>query len=147
MDEAVIFFSRMGLAEHQTIYALHKNTGRYHLHIAVNRTHPTRRSHSAHRFDINEAHKIVMNTGRLELLNECLYRVNEQGYVVRSLNGGRVKPDRKRKTLRTPRAKNPRSVSRRSAAMPSSRAPHAGRSFTPDWMPLVCVSSARVPAR
>ena len=39
VDEAVSLFLRgMGLAEHQTIYALHKNTGNYHLHIAVNRT-------------------------------------------------------------------------------------------------------------
>lgn len=41
VDETVSLFLRgMGLAEHQTIYALHKNTGNYHLHIVVNRTHP-----------------------------------------------------------------------------------------------------------
>ena len=61
VDEAVSLFLRgMGLAEHQTIYALHKNTGNYHLHIAVNRTHPyTQKVIQPHRgFDINEAHKI-----------------------------------------------------------------------------------------
>ena len=30
--------------------------------------------------------------------------------------------------------------------MPSFGTPYAGKSFTPDWMPLVCVSSAKVPA-
>ena len=50
VDEAVSLFLRgMGLAEHQTVYALHKNTGNYHLHIAVNRTHPyTRKLGSPH---------------------------------------------------------------------------------------------------
>ena len=62
VDEAVSLFLRgMGLAEHQTIYALHKNTGNYHLHIAVNRTHPyTQKIIQPHRgFDINEAHKFI----------------------------------------------------------------------------------------
>ena len=62
VDEAVSLFLRgMGLAEHQTIYALHKNTGNYHLHIAVNRTHPyTQKVIQPHRgFDIEAAHKIV----------------------------------------------------------------------------------------
>lgn len=35
-----IFLERMGLAEHQTIIAAHQNTGNFHVHIAVNRTHP-----------------------------------------------------------------------------------------------------------
>ncbi len=91
VDEAVSLFLRgMGLAEHQTVYALHKNTGNYHLHIAVNRTHPyTRKVIQPHRgFDINEAHKIVAEIehrqGWASQMN-ARYRVNEQGHVVKNL--------------------------------------------------------------
>ena len=91
VDEAVSLFLRgMGLAEHQTVYALHKNTGNYHLHIAVNRTHPyTRKVIQPHRgFDINEAHKIIAEIehrqGWAAQMN-ARYRVNEQGHVVRNL--------------------------------------------------------------
>ncbi len=91
VDEAVSLFLRgMGLAEHQTIYALHKNTGNYHLHIAVNRTHPyTEKVIQPHKgFDINAAHKIIAEIehrqGWTPQMN-ARYRVNEQGYVVRNL--------------------------------------------------------------
>ena len=91
VDEVVSLFLRgMGLAEHQTVYALHKNTGNYHLHIAVNRTHPyTRKVIQPHRgFDINEAHKIIAEIehrqGWAAQMN-ARYRVNEQGHVVRNL--------------------------------------------------------------
>ena len=91
VDEAVSLFLRgMGLAEHQTIYALHKNTGNYHLHIAVNRTHPyTEKVIQPHRgFDIEAAHKIVAEIehkqGWVPQMN-ARYRVNEQGYVVKNL--------------------------------------------------------------
>ena len=91
VDEAVSLFLRgMGLAEHQTIYALHKNTGNYHLHIAVNRTHPyTQKVIQPHRgFDINEAHKIIAEIehrqGWAPQMN-ARYRVNEQGHVVKNL--------------------------------------------------------------
>lgn len=90
-DEAVNLFLRgMGLAEHQTIYALHKNTGNYHLHILVNRTHPfTEKVIQPHRgLDIEAAHKIVAEIehkqGWAPQIN-ARYRVNEQGYVVKNL--------------------------------------------------------------
>ena len=91
VDEAVNLFLRgMGLAEHQTLYALHKNTGNYHLHIVVNRTHPyTQKVIQPHRgFDINEAHKIIAEIehrqGWASQMN-ARYRVNEQGHVVKNL--------------------------------------------------------------
>lgn len=91
VDEAVSLFLRgMRLAEHQTFYALHKNTGNYHLHIAVNRTHPyTQKVIQPHRgFDINEAHKIIAEIehrqGWASQMN-ARYRVNEQGHVVKNL--------------------------------------------------------------
>jgi Relaxase/Mobilisation nuclease domain/Large polyvalent protein-associated domain 7 len=40
-DAAVAtFLDEMGLAEHQVIYALHRDTKNCHLHLAVNRVHP-----------------------------------------------------------------------------------------------------------
>ena len=91
VDEAVSLFLRgMGLAEHQTFYALHKNTGNYHLHIAVNRTHPyTQKVIQPHRgFDIDEAHKIIAEIehrqGWASQMN-ARYRVNKQGHVVKNL--------------------------------------------------------------
>ena len=62
MGEAVnLFPGEWGHAEHQTLYALHKNTGNYHLHIVVNQTHPyTQKVIQPHRgFDIDAAHKII----------------------------------------------------------------------------------------
>lgn len=49
------FLWGMGLAGHQTFYALHKNTGNHHPRIAVNRTHPhTQKVIQPHRgFDID----------------------------------------------------------------------------------------------
>ena len=91
VDEAVSLFLRgMGLAEHQTIYALHKNTGNYHLHIVVNRTHPyTQKVIQPYQgFDINEAHKIIAEIehrqGWASQMN-ARYCVNEQGHVVKNL--------------------------------------------------------------
>ena len=99
VDEAVSLFLRgMGLAEHQTIYALHKNTGNYHLHIAVNRTHPyAQKVIQPHRgFDINEAHKIVAEIEHRQgwaPQENARYRVNEQGYVVKNLQRrNQIKP-------------------------------------------------------
>ena len=91
VDEAVSLFLRgMGLAERQTLYALHKNTGNYHMHIVVNRTHPyTQKVIQPHRgFDINEAHKIIAEIehrqGWASQMN-ARYCVNEQGHVVRNI--------------------------------------------------------------
>lgn len=61
-DEAVrIFLDEMGLAEHQCVFALHRNTDNYHLHLAVNRVHPdTERVVTVNGgFDIEVAHRAI----------------------------------------------------------------------------------------
>jgi hypothetical protein len=89
IDEAVdIFLQRMGLEGHQAIYALHKNTGHCHVHIAVNRTHPdTLKVIQPHKgFDIEEAHRIVaylVHTQGWAAEENARYRVNEDGEIVR----------------------------------------------------------------
>ncbi len=60
-DIADIFLEKMGLEGHQVVYALHNDTDNYHMHLAVNRTHPmTHKVVQPHKgFDINAAHKIL----------------------------------------------------------------------------------------
>ncbi len=70
-DHAVrIFLNEVGLAEHQAIYALHRNTDNCHLHVAVNRVHP-------------ETEKVItVNNGfDLEVAHRAIARIeHEQGW-------------------------------------------------------------------
>jgi hypothetical protein len=98
IDEAVnIFLQRMGLEEHQTLYALHQNTANYHVHIAVNRTHSyTMKTIQPHQgFDIEEAHRIVAllehKQGWASESNPR-YMVNDQGEIVRRQRQTVIKP-------------------------------------------------------
>lgn len=82
-----IFLERMGLAEHQTIIAAHQNTGNFHVHIVVNRTHPvTMKVIQPHRgFDINAAHKIVAEISAKQgwaTSPHARYKTDEQGKIV-----------------------------------------------------------------
>ena len=96
--EAVnIFLERMGLKEHQTLVAAHVNTGNYHIHIVVNRTHPyTEKVIQPHRgFDIEAAHRIVAEIEHKQgwaSQEHARYRVNEKGEIVRNSLPGQVKP-------------------------------------------------------
>lgn len=61
-EEAVrMFLGELGLAEHQCLYALHRNTDNYHLHLAINRVHPeTEKIVTVNRgFDIEVAHRAI----------------------------------------------------------------------------------------
>ena len=96
--EAVnIFLERMGLKEHQTLVAAHVNTGNFHIHIVVNRTHPyTEKVIQPHRgFDIEAAHRIVAEIEHKQgwaSQEHARYRVNEKGEIVRNSLPGQVKP-------------------------------------------------------
>ncbi len=92
-----IFLEKMGLADHQTIYALHHDTENYHLHIAVNRTHPeTCKVIQPHKgFDINAAHKILAHIEQKQgwqSENSPRYTALENGEVARVLKKKEVKP-------------------------------------------------------
>jgi hypothetical protein len=68
-DEAVrIFLGELGLGEHQCVYALHRNTDNYHLHLAINRVHPeTERVVTVNgRFDIEVAHRAIARIERAQ---------------------------------------------------------------------------------
>ena len=142
VDEVVSLFLRgMGLTEHQTVYALHKNTGNYHLHIAVNRTFPyTQKVIQPHRgFDISEAHKIIAEIkhrqGCASQMN-ARYCVNEQGHVVKNLQRREgIKPKSKAEDFENATGEKSamRIVQERGhAVIQNATWPHAGRSFTPD---------------
>jgi hypothetical protein len=61
-DEVVkMLLGEMGLAEHQAVYALHRDTDNWHLHLAVNRVHPeTERLVTVNKgFDHEVAHRAI----------------------------------------------------------------------------------------
>lgn len=96
--EAVdIFLERMDLEGHQAIVTAHGNTGNFHIHIVVNRTHPyTEKVIQPHRgFDIEAAHKIVAEIEHKQgwaSQSRARYRVDEQGKIVRNYWREQVKP-------------------------------------------------------
>ena len=63
-----MFMNELGLAEHQCVYALHRNTDNYHLHLALNRVHPeTERVVTVNgRFDIEVAHRAIARIERAQ---------------------------------------------------------------------------------
>jgi hypothetical protein len=68
-DEAVrMFLGELGLGDHQCIYALHKNTDNYHVHLAINRVYPeTERVVTVNgRFDIEVAHRAIARIERAQ---------------------------------------------------------------------------------
>lgn len=91
------FLERMGLTEHQAVYALHHNTEHFHVHIAVNRTHPdTLKVVQPHKgFDIEVAHQIVAlvehKQGWLSTEN-ARYTVLENGEVTRARRAQKIQP-------------------------------------------------------
>jgi len=61
-NEAVgMFLAEMGLREHQAVYALHRDTHNCHVHIAVNRVHPTTEKIVTvnNGFDLEVAHRAI----------------------------------------------------------------------------------------
>jgi len=89
-EEAVrLFLTEMGLADHQCIYALHRNTDNCHLHLAVNRVHPdTERVVTVNgRFDIEVAHRAIARIERTQGWQREAggrYRVLDSGEVQRA---------------------------------------------------------------
>jgi hypothetical protein len=90
VDQAVkVFLSEMGLASHQIIYALHRDTDNSHVHMAVNRVHPeTERLVTVNgRFDREVAHRAIARIEHIQGWqgeDRGLYRVQEDGRTERS---------------------------------------------------------------
>jgi len=84
-DEAVrMFLGEMGLAEHQAIYALHRNTNIWHVHLAVNRVNPeTEKLVTVNKgFDHEIAHRAIARIERRqrwEPVPHPLYDVRPDG--------------------------------------------------------------------
>ena len=69
VDFAVRYFLQlMEWKDHQTIYAVHKNTDNLHVHILVNRVHPdTLKVHRPNRgFDIDRAHLAIAKLEKIQ---------------------------------------------------------------------------------
>jgi Relaxase/Mobilisation nuclease domain/Large polyvalent protein-associated domain 7 len=95
-DKAVAtFLDEMGLAEHQVIYALHRDTKNCHLHLAVNRVHPdTEKLVTVNNgFDHEIAHRAIARIERdqgWQREDQALFFAHQNGKLERSLpRGGR----------------------------------------------------------
>jgi Relaxase/Mobilisation nuclease domain/Large polyvalent protein-associated domain 7 len=85
---AKMFLDEMGLAEHQAIYGLHRDTENWHLHLAVNRVHPeTERLATVNNgFDHEVAHRAIARIEHAQgwqREDRGLFRVGEDGRVER----------------------------------------------------------------
>jgi hypothetical protein len=89
-DEAVrMFLDEMGLADHQAIYALHRNTNIWHVHVAVNRVNPeTEKLVTVNKgFDHEVAHRAIARIEqrqRWEPAPHPLYDVRPDGEIERA---------------------------------------------------------------
>jgi hypothetical protein len=90
-DEAVgIFLAEMGLREHQAVYALHRDTHNCHVHVAVNRVHPT-----------TEKVVTVNNGFDLEIAHSAIARIEQrQGWEREARGLYAVDPDGRAERLR-----------------------------------------------
>ena len=86
-----MFLAEMGLGEHQAVYALHRDTHNWHVHIAVNRVHPTTEKVVTvnNGFDLEIAHRAIARIEQSqgwEREARGLYAVGTDGRV------GRLRP-------------------------------------------------------
>jgi Relaxase/Mobilisation nuclease domain/Large polyvalent protein-associated domain 7 len=85
---ARMFLDEMGLAEHQAIYGLHRDTENWHLHMAINRVHPeTERLATVNNgFDHEVAHRAIARIEHAQgwqREDRGLFRVQDDGRVER----------------------------------------------------------------
>ena len=90
-DEAVgMFLAEMGLGEHQAVYALHRDTHNCHVHVAINRVHPT-----------TEKVVTVNNGFDLEVAHGAIARIEQrQGWEREARGLYAVHPDGRAERLR-----------------------------------------------
>jgi hypothetical protein len=104
--EAVgMFLAEMGLGEHQAVYALHRDTHNWHVHIAVNRVHPTTEKVVTvnNGFDLEIAHRAIARIEQSqgwEREARGLYAVGTDGRV------GRLRPREPSERQPSARARN-----------------------------------------
>jgi hypothetical protein len=85
---ARMFLEEMGLAEHQALYGLHRDTENWHLHMAVNRVHPETEKLATvnNGFDHEVAHRAIARIEHAQgwqREDRGLFRVQEDGRVER----------------------------------------------------------------
>ena len=105
-DEAVgMFLAEMGLGEHQAVYALHRDTHNCHVHVAINRVHPTTEKVVTvnNGFDLEIAHRAV---ARIEQRQG--WEREARGLYAVDLDGGaeRLKPRDQRERRPSGRAQD-----------------------------------------
>jgi hypothetical protein len=95
---AKMFLDEMGLADHQAIYGLHRDTENWHLHLAINRVHPeTERLATVNNgFDHEVAHRAIARIEHAQgwqREDRGLFQVQDDGRVERE----RPRDERERK--------------------------------------------------
>jgi len=99
VDQAArMFLDEMGLAEHQALYGLHRDTENWHLHLAVNRVHPETEKIATvnNGFDHEVAHRAIARIEHAQgwqREDRGLFRALEDGRVERA----RPRDERERK--------------------------------------------------
>ena len=89
-DQAArMFLDEMGLAGHQALYGLHRDTENWHLHLAVNRVHPETEKLATvnNGFDHEVAHRAIARIEHAQgwqREDRGLFRVREDGRVERA---------------------------------------------------------------
>lgn len=91
-DEAVdVFMCELGLEGHQVVYGLHSDTNNQHIHLAINRVHPTTLQviKINKGFDLEAAHRalaLIEHAHGWKREAKGRYRVSETGKVVKVEN-------------------------------------------------------------
>ncbi|HIE4434279.1 TPA: TraI/MobA(P) family conjugative relaxase [Burkholderia multivorans] len=105
VEQAVeILLAELGLAEHQTLYALHQDTDNMHLHIAVNRVHPDTLKvvKPSKGFDKEAGHRAIAKIEAIQGWSSernARYQVDANGEAIRGVSDGRKAPSQKRRDM------------------------------------------------
>lgn len=66
-EQAVdVFLESLGLQAHQAIFAVHQDTDNIHMHVVVNRVHPTTHRVAECRYDYEDAHRALARIERMQ---------------------------------------------------------------------------------
>ena len=92
-EAAMVFLSELGLSDHQAIYAFHRDTNNWHLHLAVNRVHPdTERVVTVNNgYDLKVAHRAIARIEQRQgwqSEGRALYASGEDGELMLARKGG-----------------------------------------------------------
>lgn len=97
-EQAVdVFLESLGLQDHQAIFAVHQDTDNIHMHVVLNRVHPTTHRVAECRYDYEDAHRAI---AKIEAVQG--WKREQHGRYVATSDGKTVRVD----DLMKPRSPN-----------------------------------------